>query len=87
MSLNDSPERNETYAWARRHGLRDPYDFAIHHEELWGDKAALAERARRWERDHLLDRKRRIEEEIKELQRRIEIVENGLERIETYEYD
>jgi hypothetical protein len=83
----ESAARSETYAWARRHGLHDPYDFAIHCEDLWGDKAELAERARRWERDHLLGRKGRIEEEIKELRRKAEIVENGLERIETYEYD
>lgn len=85
--MDDNAKRSETYAWARRHGLYDPYDFAIIYEELWGDKAKLVERARQWERKHLLDRKQRIGKEIEEMRRKVEIIENGLERIETYEYD
>jgi hypothetical protein len=85
--IGDSVERSETYAWARRHGLHDPYDFAITYEDTWGAKEELAECARRWERKHLMDRKQRIEEEMKELRRKAETIENGLERIETYVYD
>jgi hypothetical protein len=83
----DSVERNETYGWARRHGLHDPYDFAIMYEEEWGNKERLAERARQWERDHLLNRKKRIEDEMEGLHRKLEIIESGLERIEEYLYD
>ena len=84
---NDSQERMKTYGWARQHGLNDPYDFAIQYEEYWGDKERLAELARAWERQHLLERRRRLEEDAEELRRRIELVDNGLERIEGYVYD
>jgi hypothetical protein len=83
----DSVERNETYGWARRHGLHDPYDFAIMYEDHWGDKERLAERARQWERDHLLNRKKRIEEQMEELRRNLGLIESGLERVDEYPYD
>jgi predicted ABC-class ATPase len=84
---DDSIERNRLYAWARTHGIYNPYDFAIMNEEHWGDKERLAEMARRWERDHLLDRKKRIEEQMEELRRKLEIVEGGLQLVDEYPYD
>lgn len=83
----DSVERNDLYAWARRHGLHDPYDFAIMHEEHWGDREYLVDRARQWERDRLLDRKERIKEEIEELNRKLALIETGLQRVNEYPYD
>lgn len=46
--MRDGEERNRTYDWARRHGLCDPYNFALHYSRLWGDPAELAEVARLW---------------------------------------
>jgi hypothetical protein len=83
----DSVERNQTYEWARRHGLHDPYDFAIMYEDYWGDKERLIELARQWMRDHLLNRKKRIEEQIDELRRNLVLIESGLERVDEYVYD
>lgn len=85
--LNDSAERSSLYAWARRHGLNDPYDFAIQYEEYWGDKERLAELARAWERRHLLARRARLEEQAEKLRRDIERVDNILEYVESYLYD
>ena len=80
MSLMDPPARTHTYSWARRNGLHNPYDFALHHEDSWGDAAALKEAARAWERRHLLDRKKRLEEELALIQERIQMVTNALDR-------
>lgn len=83
---SDSSERTKTYDWARRHGLYDPYSFAVFNEELWDDNEALAERARRWERDRLLDRKRDMEGRIDELRREVELIESSLERNEEKDF-
>ncbi|MFE0472670.1 hypothetical protein ACFW2V_13745 [Streptomyces sp. NPDC058947] len=83
----DSTERNKTYGWARRHGLHDPYDFAITHEEHWGNKERLAELARQWERDRLRSRRERIKQQIEELRRELELVESGFQYIDEYPYD
>lgn len=82
----DSAERSETYGWARRHGLYEPYDFAIQYDHLWGGMEDVIEAARRWQRRHLTERKKRLEGELAELRRRIEIVDAHLERNETEEF-
>lgn len=67
----DTAARNELYSWAMRHGLFEPYDFAICHEEHHGDRDALARYARSWQDRHLRSRLRDLEAKREELQRNI----------------
>lgn len=84
--MGDSAERNRVYDFARRHGLPAPYDFAIYNERSHDDPGGLADAARRWRYTHLTERRARLEEEMEELKRQIEIVDNSLERNETEGY-
>lgn len=86
MKENVEAGRDETYGWARRHSLFEPYDFSIYYDHLWDDKAELAKAARRWQQEHLLERKRALEEQMAELQRRMEILDADLERNEVEEF-
>lgn len=83
----DSFERSETYTWARRNGLHEPYDFAIRNEELWGDRVALRGAARSRERKRLMEQERRIEEELAEIGRKLQMVRDQLKRNEDDFYD
>lgn len=84
--MNDSISRSEAYDWARRHGLYDPYGFAVHYDYLWESAPDLAQEARRWQRRHLLERKQRLEEQAEELRQQIRILHADLERNETREF-
>lgn len=77
-----SEQRDRVYSWARRKGMHEPYDFAITCEELWGNDAFLVAAAKAWELKHLQARKDKLEEEIRELQSLIRIVDNDMERVE-----
>lgn len=80
--MNESADRSEVYAWARRNGMYEPYDFAVCNEDLWGDPEALAEAAKAWERKGIAARKAVLEEEMQELRSRAAILDADLERIE-----
>lgn len=85
--VNDSISRNEAYDWALRHGLYDPYGFAVHYDHLWESAPDLTQEARRWQRRHLQERKQRFEKQAEELRRKIEIVNAELERNETERFE
>jgi len=76
--VRDSPARTETYSWARRNGMHNPYDFAICHEESWGDQQALREVAFRWELRHLKEREAALEEEVREAQERLQMIRDRI---------